>query len=807
MALVKTKKDDKDYVNKSLKTKPKTAQETLPYKRVYTNGIIEIEDGVFTKSYRVNEVDFSTAGQERQEEIYEVFCAFLNSFNADTQLQITTYNKTMDLDKFRDKVFMKGANDTFNGYRNEYNDMLEYQMSTGQNGLEQEKFYTISLRAENVDIATENFKVIDNAMNNNLKNISEEETIPMTLEERLSVLYDICHTDNPDTHLDTSAFIDGEEVKVFDYELIQKRGLTTKDIICPDGFEFSKSKYFKMGDVYGASLYLHSLPSKLKTEYIEKISNLPYNMLVSVFIEPQNQEKALKMVKRHYQNIRSNIATAQQKASENGISNDLINPDLLDSQYEAENWRIMLTDEDEKMFLLTMVITCFASTKEELEQQVELIKNTSKSSLCYLNPLTFQQEHGFVSSLPLGQCKVHADQLLATKHTGLFLPYCSYDYKQEGGRYYGINTMNNSMIILNRLLSSNFNGIIIGTSGSGKSFAVKREICAVFLGTNDDIIIIDPEREYAHICDSFKGTRVKIASGSGVHINPLDVNTNYADDENPIPLKVDFICSLYETISGLSQSGRSINPIERTILSRCVIELYKPYMTYLADNNLEFDNSKTPTLADLYNILMKQIEPEAQNIALAFEIYAVGVLDAFQKRTTVDTDNRLLVYDIKDIDAGMKELGLQIALSDAWNRITSNLHKGKRTWIYVDEAHLLVQTPNSAKLLQNIWKRARKFGGVPTAITQDVEDFIATQEGRGMFNNCDFIMMLKQSPIAQKQLGDLLSLSKEQIRNIDRVKRGAGLLYTGRTILPFKDEFPTDTKLYEMMSTDVNDLD
>ena len=416
-----------------------------------------------------------------------------------------------------------------------------------------------------------------------------------------------------------------------------------------------------------------------------------------------------------------------------------------------------------------------------------------------------QQEVGFNASLPLGVNKLETKRLLTTETASLFIPFSAQELSQNGGIYYGLNAVSHNLILFDRTKSQNANGIILGTPGSGKSFSAKREIISVLLNTNDDVYIVDPEREYAPLAELFGGEVVRIAAGSKVYLNPMDMDLNYANDDDPVTLKADFICSLCETILGgkygLSQSQNSI-------IDRCVRQIYQPYLNWLNQHPEKgsCDLKHMPTLRLLYDVLLRQPEPEAKQIALALERYATGSLDTFAHTTNVDVKKRFVVYDIKDVGSGMKEMGLQICLNDIWNRTISNKQKyNKRTWFYIDEFYLLTQTDSSAKFLQEIFKRTRKWGGVPTGITQNVEDMLVSKEARSIIANCQFVMMLNQAPTDKQELAKMFNISPAQLSYITNADTGQGLIYTGKSIVPFIDKYPTNTKTYAAMTTKLDD--
>ena len=776
----------------------KTAQETIPYLSVYKNGIIEIDEGIFTKSYLLNDVNFSIAADEEQEEIFINYGKLLNMFGSDVKTEITIFNRNIDKEKFKRENLMKMKNDGLDKYRIENNKILEAKMDEGKNNVVREKYLTVAIEAEDIESAIKQFSRIDGDVSTYVKKINNTDTNPMTLEDRLSVLYEIYNLGSV-IPFRTKAKIDGQESKSFDLDWIRRQGITTKDIIAPSVINFN-SDHFMMDDKYARTIFIDNLPTYLSTDLLSDISDMPCNMLASVHFETLKPEKTLKLIKNQMVNINANLIDAQKKASRNGYSTELISPELAKAKEQANEIMEDVTTRNQKLFLVTMVVTVFADTLDELNKYTKTIQTTGQKYLCSFKKLNYQQEYGFTTSLPLAYNKIFAQRLLTTEAASVFIPFSAQELAQKNGMYYGLNAVSRNLILFNRLNSKNANGVILGTPGSGKSFSAKREMINVLLGTDDDIYIIDPEREYSPLAALFGGEIVKIAAGSKTYINPLDMDLDYADDDDPITLKSDFIGSLCETVIG----GRyGLSPIQKSVIDRCVRLVYQPYLEHMSKlgRTTTCDKEAAPTLNDFYELLLQQPEPEAQNIALSLELYCKGSLDTFAHKTNVNTTSRFIVYDIKDIGSGMKEMGLQVCLNDIWNKIIENKKKNKRTWFYIDEFYLLTQTDSSARFLQQIYKRARKWGGIPTGITQNVEDLLASKEARGVINNCDFILMLNQSPIDRAELGAMLNISPAQMSYITNSDAGQGLLYTGKFIVPFIDKFPSGNALYNAMTT------
>lgn len=784
-----------------------TVQQTIPYENVYLNGIIEVEEGRFSKCYSLEDINFSVATQEDQNLKFEDYEKLLNFFGENADVQICINDKKAKKEDVLSDVLIKPKGDNLNEYRDEYNQILRDKMTEGRNDIVSCIYLATSIPAENIEQATSTFNRMETEIAKHVKKVTEQDMHTQSTEERLAIMHDIFNS------FSEHPILSPKEISLED---AAKKGLTSKDIIGPASFKF-EDDYFKMGDTYARSLYLETIPTFLTTDYLQSISEIPANKLISIHYKPVDQERAAKFVRRQLTNINANIVEAQQRAAKGGYSMDLLPPELEAAQSSAKELMADITKRDQKMFYTTLVITHFAETKEKLDEDTKLIISTSNNSLCAIKKLFFQQETGLRASLPLASNKLCVDQLLTTECASIFLPFSVVEINQKNGIYYGLNAVSKTLLLYDRTKGTNSNGLILGVPGSGKSFTAKKEIVCVALNTNDDIYIIDPESEYEPLISALGGEVIKLAVGKRVFVNPMDMDINYAKDtdgdSDPVTMKADFISSICETVVG---KRRGLTSSERSIIDRCVRNLYQPYLKHIHEINLNrpegteeitCDYNAMPTLTDFYSILLTQPEIEAQNLALALELYTTGSLDIFAHRTNVDTKNRFVVYDIREIGTALKELGLRICLNDMWNRIINNFIKfGKRTWAYIDEFYLLLQSESSAVFLQQVWKRARKWMGVMTGITQNVEDLLNSPAARGIINNCNFILMLNQSPIDRMNLATLLKISEAQLSYITNSDPGQGLLYNGKTIVPFVDNFPKNTKLYELITTKPEDV-
>ena len=766
----------------------KTVQQTIPYLAAYPCGVLQIAPTRFARAYALSDVNFTTADQDIQEELFDAFCLLLNTLS-EADVQICCMNKTVDVESFKEKHFLKFKNDGLDVYRNEVNEIMIRNLDGGKS-IVNSKYIVLTITAENIDIAMQQFNRLDGTVIDGVRDIGGSEAHAMSMEEWLGVLYNVY---NPHS----------TEQYTVNLDALKSQGLTTKDTIAPDSLQV-KPQYMMVGDVYAATLALTKFPASLTTDFIADINNLPCHLVTGVHLTTIAQDKSIKMVRNQITNINASIIEQQKKAAQKGYSGGLISTDMEAARSEAMDLLEDITGKNQRLYYATVAITVYADDEEQLKELIKLVQSIGQKYMCRLNRLNYQHDAGLNTSAPMGLCDISINALLTTESAALFIPYASEELAHEGGLYYGLNAITHNMILFNRLKSRNSNGVILGTPGSGKSFSAKREIFSVLLGTDADVYVVDPECEYAPLAELLGGEVIRIAAGSNVHINPLDMDIKFADDDDPVTLKADFMCGICETAIG----GRyGLSPIQKSIIDRCVREVYKPYLEYLHQHpDITSAPDHAPTLVDFYERLLSQPEPEAQSVALALELYCTGSLDVFAHRTNVNTNSRFIIYDIKSIGSGLKELGLQVCLNDIWNKTIANKNLSKRTWFYLDEFYLLTQTESSARFLQQIWKRARKWGGVPTGITQNVEDLLASNEARSILNNCDFVLMLNQSPIDRAQLSQMFHISPTQQAHITNSKPGHGLIYTGKTIIPFADIYPSDTQSFRVMTTNPNDV-
>lgn len=786
-----------------------TATESIPYLAVYDNGIIEIESGVYSKSYRIPNVNFKTAGDRNQWLLAQQYSEFLGALGPEVTTQISLYNKTVDITKFQEEVLLEMQPDSLNEYREEYNEMLLEKMTGAKNNLETEKILTLTLHADGIDLAVERFNQFDGLILDQMKAMTKHDALPLTLEERLEILNTIYNQDSA-MPLYQRATIEGREVEAFSIENCAKQGISSKDVIAPACIKFM-DQHAVIGNTYAKSFYIANYPSWIKGTILTDFAQLPTNMIVSAYFNVIPQDEAIKLVKRQRVNISASIVDTQKSAARSGIDASLISPELTEVQGEANDLMAEITKDNGHLFSICIVITLFAPDLENLKNQETLLKSIATKNLVTIKPLSMLMEAGFNSSLPLGNKQIEINRVMTTNAVSAIIPFDVREVRQRGGLYYGLNAASRNMILYDRTTALNPSACILGMPGAGKSFAAKREITNILLGGaalggsnhggsihDNQIYAIDPENEYGRLAEAFGGSVIKVAKGSNIYINPFDLNLENKDDNgDAVKIKTDFI----ENICEIAIGGRyGLSPMEISIIDRCVMNIYEPYLAHLHKTGKTFDTEAAPTMENFYNELLRQPQLEAQNLALSLERY-VRTQDIFSHHTNVDINNRFVVFNIKDIGSGLKELGLQICLDHIWNKMIQNKAEGKRTWIYIDEFHNLMQTKTSAAYISQIWKRARKWNGIPTAITQNIEDMLKSEEARAIINNSSFTILLGQAPINKEQLSSLLNISKEEQKYISSAKPGMGLIRVDEDIIPMDDSFPRKTKLYKIMTT------
>jgi len=763
---------------------PRSAQDSIPFQRMFPDGICRVTDHYYTLTIQYQDINYQLAQQEDKTAIFEEWCAFLNSFDSSIHFELSFMNMATDAESFEKKVRIPYRNDRFNGIRNEYSQMLRTQLAQGNNGLTKTKYITFGIEANSMREAKPRLQHVQTDMMNNLKRLGVSAKV-LNGRERLKLMHAMFHM------VDHDRFY-------FDWSWLVGSGLSVKDFIAPTSFSFPGSRTFTMGDLKGAMSYLQITASDLSDQMLKDFLDMESSQIVTMHIQSVNQTTAIKQIKHTITELDRSKIEEQKKAVRSGYDMDIIPSDLATYGKDAKALLEELQSQNERMFLITFLIMNTGKTDQELENNVFQASSIAQKHNCNLRRLDFQQEQGLMSSLPLANNLIEIQRALTTSSTAIFVPFTTQELFQTGSEalYYGLNALSNNLIMVDRKKLKNPNGLILGTPGSGKSFSAKREIANAFLVTDDDLIICDPEAEYTALVNCMEGQVIKISPTSTQYINPMDINDSYSEEDNPLALKADFILSLCELVVG-GKDG--LQPIEKTVIDRCVHQVYQHYFEEPKPENM-------PLLEDLYNALLKQEETEAKRVAAALEIYVKGSLNLFNHRTNVDIQNRFICYDIKELGKQLKKLGMLIVQDQVWGRVTANRSAGKTTRYYMDEFHLLLKEEQTASYSVEIWKRFRKWGGIPTGITQNVKDLLSSREVENIFENSDFVYMLNQAAGDRQILAQQLNISPHQLSYVTHSGEGEGLLFYGNVILPFVDRFPTDLQLYKIMTTKLSEV-
>ena len=764
--------------------KGKSAQDSIPYERMWPDGICRVSDSHYTKTIQFQDINYQLSQNEDKTAIFEGWCDFLNYFDSSIHFQLSFLNLAASEETFANSISIPPQRDAFDSIREEYTTMLQNQLARGNNGLIKTKYLTFGIDADSIKAAKPRLERIETDILNNFKRLG---VAARTLDgkERLFQLHAVFHMD--------------EQLPFqFEWDWLAPSGLSTKDFIAPSSFEFRTGKQFRMGKKYGAVSFLQILAPELNDRLLADFLDMESSLIVSMHIQSVDQVKAIKTVKRKITDLDRSKIEEQKKAVRAGYDMDIIPSDLATYGSEAKKLLQDLQSRNERMFLVSFLVLNTADTPRQLGNNIFQAGSIAQKYNCQLTRLDFQQEEGLMSCLPLGLNQIEIQRGLTTSSTAIFVPFTTQELFQNGKEalYYGINALSNNLIMVDRKLLKNPNGLILGTPGSGKSFSAKREIANCFLLTSDDVIICDPEAEYAPLVERLHGQVIKISPTSTNYINPMDLNLDYSDDESPLSLKSDFILSLCELIVG---GKEGLQPVQKTIIDRCVRLVYNEYLNDPKPENM-------PILEDLYNLLREQEEKEAQYIATALEIYVTGSLNVFNHQSNVDIDNRIVCYDIKELGKQLKKIGMLVVQDQVWNRVTINRAAHKSTRYYIDEMHLLLKEEQTAAYTVEIWKRFRKWGGIPTGITQNVKDLLSSREVENIFENSDFVYMLNQAGGDRQILAKQLGISTHQLSYVTHSGEGEDLLFYGSTILPFVDHFPKNTELYRIMTTKPQEL-
>lgn len=765
-------------------TVPKSIQKSIPIKKIYKDGIFQVS-GKFSKTWRFFDVNYAVASLEKQMEMFMSYCGFLNALPINASAKITLFNRKLNQREFSRSLLMQMEFDGRDNYRVEYNGIVS-DKAAESNNLMQEKYITISVEKKNMEEARTFFNRVGTDLTGGLARL-DSGIREITINERLRLFHDF--------------FRSGEEQNFhFDMKETIRKGHDFRDAIAPECLSFQKDRY-EMGDQVGRVLFLREYGSFIKDSMITELTDFPRNMMLSIDIIPVATDEAVNDMQKRIMAVEGDITRWQTRQNSRNNFTANIPYDLEQMRKETKEFMDDLTTRDQRMMFGLVTLTHLADTVEQLDEDTEALQAIGRTKACQFATLKYQQEDGLNTVLPYGLRRIDAMRTLTTESTAVLMPFKSQEVQDTGGVYYGVNAVSHNLIICNRGNLLNGNGFILGVSGSGKSMAAKQEFSSLALSTDHDLIVVDPEREYGPLVRALGGEVITISASNpdNSHINALDLSAEYGDGKNPLVLKSEFIMSLCEQLMGVGK----IDAKEKSIIDRCVANIYREYIkTYQGD---------PPTLKDLHADLMKQKEPAAHDIALALELFTTGSLNVFSHQTNINTNNRILCFDIQDLGENLKPIGLLVMLDAILNRVIKNRQEGKFTHVYIDEIYLFFASGSmtgrgsinnySSEFLYKCWKRFRKYYATLTGITQNVEECLLSDTARMMFANSEFLLMFNQAPTDRAELAKLLGISDTQMDYITNAQAGHGLIKVGGGIVPFANDFPKDTALYRLMST------
>lgn len=762
---------------------PSSAQKTIPYLSMYKDGLCRVTENYYTMSLLFDDMNYDLEDEAEQLGIFGGWCSFYSYFDCAVHVQMTGINSENDPEAFARALAVLERNEAYRALCAEYVQLLQTQYMRSNNGQTRIKLMTFGIESESVKGARSRLTRIGLDMQGNFKKIGVESVL-MDGKERLSLLHALFHMD------DHAPF-------VFEWSWLPETGLSTKDFIAPGSFDFSPSRSFKIGETYCAASYIQIQTSSLSKKLLGELLRLPSSAVFSLHVQPMDQMTAIKLIKQKQVVLDATKISEQQKAFRSGYDIDIIPRDI--DAYGDDTKRLLQTlGTNEKLYMATIVVMNMAGSKRQLDQAVAQTRGILQTRSCALIPLDFQQEKGLMACLPLGINPLKIERCMPTSAVAGFIPFSTQELCRLDGKpvYYGVNRVSGCVIMADRTVNRNPNGLIFGTSGSGKSVSGKQEMIYIYLTTDDQIILCDPEGEYRVLTRRLNGQTIMLSADSHDYINPMDIELEENMDD-VLRLKSELILSFCEIVM---DGKRNIPAEANSVIDRCLPIIYEKYIKDPKPENM-------PTLGDLYECLKRQPEPQVRRIVTALELYVTGSLNYFNHHTSVQLNNRLVCFDIKKLGNKLKPLAMLILQNFVWNRISANRDKGQTTRYYIDEFHILLKEPQTAAYFIGIWKRCRKWGCVATGITQNVKDLLTSPEIQNIFDNTDFFLMLNQANADREILGEKLGLSREEMRYLTNAEQGCGLMVCGNVVLPFENRIPTDTQLYRMMTTKPGEME
>lgn len=769
--------------------KPDTAQKTITFEKMYQDGICKVSNNYYTKMVEFHDINYDLLEIEDKGTILEEYSKLINYFDPAIHFQLFLFNRQVNEKILMEQFDIPLQGDEFDDIRMEYTDMLQKQAAKGNNGILKSKYLIFGIEADNLRDARSKLQNIEKDV---IDNLNDMETNARALDgkERLRILHEYFNQDTM-------------EPFHFSFKELSESGKSIKDYIAPPGFDFRYPSRFKSGGMYGKVCFLEIIAPRFNDDLIKKLLDIDDNLSLTMHMQTMDPVKAIKMLKKTLTDIQKMKIEEQKKAVRSGYDMDILPTDII--TYEKDTLELLndLNTSNQKIIKMTFLITGFGRSKRKLDNIIQRITGVVEQSNNNLRVLQYLQEPGIMAAAPIGCNDTGIERVLTTKSTAILVPFCTQELFMPGGIYYGLNAISNNMILADRKRLRTPNGVILGTPGSGKSFSAKREILSTFLMTTDDVLICDPEGEYFPLVRALHGQVVKLATNSVEYLNPMDIQMSHKNDREALRLKSDFLITLCDMIAG-GENG--LQNDEKGIIDRCIDGIYKEYFKHPGPESM-------PILEDLYNALLhydpqdisaelrQDAKAKSVRIANSLVLYVHGSQNYFNHRTNVDSQNRIVCFDIRDLGNQLKNLGMLIVQDAVWNRVSKNRERKIATRYYCDEFHLLLRQKQTATYQVEIWKRFRKWGGIPTGLTQNVGDFLRSEEIEGILGNSDFIYLLNQNAKDQDILADKLGLSEMQLKSVTNSDQGSGLIIFDNVVIPFVDKYPTNTKTYKIMNT------
>ena len=757
---------------------PKSIQQTIEIMKVAENGIFEVARNRFSKCYRFQDINYTTTNETEQIDIFERYCKFLNSL--DVNFKITINNKNKDMEQVRDYVFLQRQDDGYDGFRRIYNDIMEQKIHEGRQGIEQERYLTITIERKNFEEAKAQFATIEASVHKAFGELGAE-IVPLSGNERIKVLYDYYHL--------------GDE-NSFDFDIREARkvGADFRNDLCNGMIQFYPD-YFKDEKKFCRALFIKKYPSSLSDRFLNEITSLPVHSITSIDVVPIPKDMTTKILQKKYLGIESDIIKQQRVRNKNNDFSSEISYNKRIEKKEIEEIMDDVRENDQCLYYVSVTIILMADTKEELDSMTETVETIGKRNSVTIEEHYLKQRESLNTALPIGVRQVETMRTMLTQSLAVLMPFNVQELNDKQGCYYGINQVSKNINIGNRKKLINGNGFVFGVPGSGKSFFCKMEMGNVFLSGNDEIIVIDPMNEYFDIAETYGGTVVNMSTYTDNYVNPLEMDVwslDLNDSKGMIREKGEFMLGLCEQCM-----GESLNSRQKSIIDRCVRKLY-----------IEIARSRekyVPIMSDFYEILMNQPEDEAKDIALSLELFVNGSLNIFNHQTNVDVDNRFTVYGIRDLGTELSPITMLVMMESIQNRIIANGKRGIATWLYIDEFHVLLNSEYSAKYLQQLWKKVRKQGGLCTGITQNIVDLLQNYTATTMLANSEFVALLKQANTDSSRMAEVIGVSEAQLRFVTNTSSGMGLMKCGNVVIPFDNTIEKGTDLYNLYNTNIHE--